>query len=81
MTGVLSLKEPRRFMSNKRKIKGSNVKLLMARATEVRPGSVNIATISHDDWCSIHLERSSMIDCDCHPEITINEVGENATPT
>ena len=61
-------------MSNKRKLKGSNVQILMARATEVRPGSVNVATVWHDDWCSVYTAGLSMINCDCHPEIDVEEV-------
>lgn len=62
-------------MSNKRKPKGSNVWILTARATEVKPGSVNIATIRHDDWCGVFTAGLSMLHCDCHPEISFEEIG------
>ena len=62
-------------MSNKRKLKGSNVQILMARGlSETAPGTVNIATIRHDDWCSVWSAGQSMTNCDCHPEIDVEEV-------
>ena len=61
-------------MSNTRKLKGANVPILIARSASVRPGSVNVAIIRHDDWCNGWKAGQGMTNCDCHPEIDVEEV-------
>ncbi len=62
-------------MSNRRKPKGTNIQIFMGRTTEVTPGSVNVATIQHDEWCSVFTVGLSMLHCDCHPTISFEEIG------
>ena len=63
-------------MRNKQKLKpvGRNLAVLLARAgSEVKPGTANLATVLHDDWCRSLMTYNRM---DCHgtPEITIQPV-------
>ena len=63
-------------MSNRVKLKPPlrNLKVLLARAgAEVKPGTVNLVTILHDDWCR-SLVTQSMLDCRCAPEMEIEPV-------
>ena len=53
---------------------GRNLAVLLARAVaEVRPGTVNVATVRHDDWCQ-GLRGKSILKCRCSPKIQIEPV-------
>ncbi|PYO98042.1 MAG: hypothetical protein DMD60_05100, partial [Gemmatimonadetes bacterium] len=46
---------------------GYLARLLAALRGIMRPGSVRVAHIYHDDWC-LHWISGG---CDCHPDITV----------
>jgi len=48
----------------------------MMRPLAIKPGSLNLITLHHDDACNFFIDRDPAA-CNCNPEITVEEVTES----
>lgn len=48
------------------------LKKILGAKESLKPGTITIANVAHDDWCSLYSGKGK--ECDCNPEITYQTV-------